>query len=146
MRHLHLIHSASAPLSHAEGDNGLKSSAGRSMTTRCTAMPDRGESIERVCRPLEPEVQALLQHVRIIGPLPRAVRERALARARAALAAPACVMARPSSRPRRAGLTLVLSVMLAAAVGAAVEAFLARGFADTEQPAHAAAPLRIAAD
>jgi hypothetical protein len=35
---------------------------------------------------------------------------------------------------------------LAAALGAAVEAFLARAFADTEQPSHAAAPLRIAAD
>jgi hypothetical protein len=109
-------------------------------------MPEREESVERDCRPLEPEVQALLDHVRIIGPLPRAVRERALARARAALAAPACVMTRPSSRPRRPGLTLVVSVMLAAAFGAAVEAFLARSFADTEQPSHAAAPLRIAAD
>jgi hypothetical protein len=116
------------------------------MTTQCAAMPKGEESIERDGRPFEPEVQALLEHVRIIGPLPRAVRERALARARAALAAPACVMARPSSRPRRPGLTLLVSVVLAAAVGAAVEAFLARGFADTEQPSHAAAPLRIAAD
>src|SRR6266496_3696259 len=117
MRHLRLIHSASAPLSHAVGDNRLKSSAGRSMITPCTAMPEREESIERDCRPLEPEVQALLEHVRFIGPLPRAVRERALARARATLAAPACVMARPSSRPRRPWLTLLVSVMLAAAAG-----------------------------
>ena len=109
-------------------------------------MPEREDSIERNVRPFEPEVQALLEHVRIIGPLPRAVRERALARARAALAAPACVMARPSSRPRRPWLTLLVSVVLAAAVGAAVEAFLARGFADTQQPSHAAAPLQIAAD
>jgi len=109
-------------------------------------MPEREESIERDCRPLEPEVQALLEHVRFIGPLPRAVRERALARARATLAAPACVMARPSSRPRRPWLTLLVSVMLAAAAGAAVEAFLARGFAGTEQPSRAAAPLQIAAD
>jgi hypothetical protein len=110
-------------------------------------MPEGKESIERDVRPFEPEVQALLEHVRIIGPLPRAVRERALARARAALAAPpACVMARPSSRPRRPWLTLLVSVVLAAAVGAAVEAFLARGFADTQQPSHAAAPLQIAAD
>jgi len=36
--------------------------------------------------PLDPAVQALLQRVRIIAPLPRLVRARALARARAAIA------------------------------------------------------------
>jgi hypothetical protein len=143
MRHLHLVHPASAP---PEVDNGLKNSTERSMTTQCAAMSEGKQPIERDGRPFEPDVQALLQHVRIIGPLPRAVRERALARARAALAAPACVMARPSYRPRRPWLTLVVSVVLAAAVGAAVEAFLARSFADTEPPSHAAAPLQIAAD
>jgi|SRR4051812_15380972 hypothetical protein len=109
-------------------------------------------------RPFEPAVEALLQHVRIIGPLPRAVRERALARARAALTAPACAMTRPAIHPRRPSraihtvhprrpwLTLLVSLTLVAAIGAAVEAFLSRGSADTQQPPPAAAPLRLAAE
>jgi hypothetical protein len=37
--------------------------------------------------PLDPAVQAMVEHVRVIVPLPPAVRARALARARAAIAA-----------------------------------------------------------
>jgi hypothetical protein len=109
-------------------------------------MREEKEPIKRDGRPLEPEVQALLEHVRFIGPLPRVVRERALARARAALAVPTCVMARPPSRPRRPWLTLLVSVTLAAALGATVEALLTRGPTDTAQRPHATARLRIAVD
>ena len=78
--------------------------------------------------------------------MPRAVRERALARARAVLAGPVCATTRPTRRRRRPWLTLLVSVTLAAAVAAAVEALLTRGSAAGERPPHAAAPLRIAAD
>jgi hypothetical protein len=37
--------------------------------------------------PFDPAIQAMVEHVRMIVPLPRAVRARALARARAAIAA-----------------------------------------------------------
>jgi len=50
-------------------------------------VPNRRSDFERDC-PVDPMVQALLEHVRIIAPLPRAVRARALARARAAIAEP----------------------------------------------------------
>jgi hypothetical protein len=39
--------------------------------------------------PFDPAIQAMVEHVRMIMPLPRAVRARALARARATLAASA---------------------------------------------------------
>src|SRR5881394_2117359 len=51
-----------------------------------------------------PEVQALLDHVRVVAPLPRDVRARALARARAALEAAAA-----SEKPR--GRTAVAQVV-----------------------------------
>jgi hypothetical protein len=59
MRHLHLVHS----LSPSQADDG----------DDC---------------PIDPVVQKLLEHVRTITPLPRFVRARALARARAAIADP----------------------------------------------------------
>src|SRR5260221_536271 len=133
MRHLRLVHSV--PLSRAPVDDGPRSSGGRSLPVQDAAKPAREPSrlvgectkFERAGRPFEPAVQALLEHVRVVGPLPRSVRERALARARAALAAPACAMARSSSRHRRPWMTLLVSVTLAAVVGAAVEALLTRG-------------------
>jgi len=130
MRHLRLVHSL--PISRTpEGG---------------PSHPEGGcATVERDGRPFDPALQGLLEHVRVIGPLPRTVRERALARARAALAAPACATARPLPRRRRPWLILLVSFTLAAAVGAAVEALRGRGSADVEPP-HATAPLRIAAD
>ncbi len=48
--------------------------------------PQRGE-IEPALPALDPAVRAMVEHVRIVVPLPRVVRARALARARAAIAA-----------------------------------------------------------
>jgi len=136
MRHLRLVHSVT--LSHAPVDDRPRRSGGHSLPDQDAATHEREPSrvgggrtkVERADRPFDPAVQALLEHVRIVGPLPLAVRERALARARAALAAPACTMARSSSfRQRRPWLTLLVWVTLAGAVGAAVEALLTRGFA-----------------
>jgi len=132
MRHLRLVHSV--PLSQPPVDNGLTPSGACS--------PD----IDRDDRPFDPAVRALLEHVRIIGPLPRLVRERALARARAALVCPSCATASPPSRARRPWVALVVSVTLAAALGAAVEALLTRGSVDSEQAPHVTAPLRVAED
>jgi hypothetical protein len=131
MRHLRLVHSL--PISRTpEGE---------------PSHPEGGcATVERDGRPFDPALQGLLEHVRVIGPLPRTVRERALARARAVLATHACAPARPPPRHRRPWLTLLVSLTLAAAVGAAVETLLARRAAGTDQPSHAAAPLRIAAD
>jgi hypothetical protein len=42
-------------------------------------------AIDLALPPLDPEVQAMLEHVRIIAPIPKAVRARALARARSTL-------------------------------------------------------------
>ena len=42
---------------------------------------------EPALAPLDPDVRALLEHVRIVTPLPRRVRARVLARARAVIAA-----------------------------------------------------------
>jgi hypothetical protein len=47
----------------------------------------RRAALKRELLPLDPVVQAMLEHVRIIVPLPRFLRARALARARAAIAA-----------------------------------------------------------
>lgn len=142
MRHLRLVHSAppSAP-----ADDGLKISARRSMTVHDTATLEGERHIERSDQAFEPAVQALWEHLRIIRPLPRAVRERALARARAALAAPPCAMARPPSRQRRPWLMLLVSVTLLAVVGTAMEAFLTRVSADAEPSPRTVAPLGIAA-
>ena len=46
--------------------------------------------------PLDPDVRALLEHVRIVAPLPRRVRARVLARARAVIAAAAAGVERPA--------------------------------------------------
>lgn len=48
--------------------------------------------------PLTPEVHAILERVRIVAPLPRVVRARALARARAALGTAPGERARPLAR------------------------------------------------
>lgn len=62
-----------------------------------SALPRRADSAPAVA-PLDPDVRALLEHVRIIAPLPRGVRARVLARARAVVAA----AARPSAAAGRA--------------------------------------------
>jgi hypothetical protein len=51
---------------------------------------------ELAMTPLDPDVRALLEHVRIVAPLPRRVRARVLARARAAIAAAAAGVDRPA--------------------------------------------------
>ena len=131
MSYLRLVHSVSpVPPSAAPVDHER------------TASESEPSRVDR--QRFDPAVQALLEHIRTIGPLPRAVRERALARARAALVAPTCTIARPPSRRRRPWLTLLVSVTLVVAAGAALEAFLTRGSADTEQRLQAAAPLRLA--
>jgi hypothetical protein len=57
-------------------------------TLRPPATTDVACSNARSTTALDPEVRALLKHVRIIAPLPRLVRARALARARASIAEP----------------------------------------------------------
>jgi len=72
MRNLRLVHS----------QTGLEpSSAGRS------PLGSRPGTTERALPPLDPMVRSMLEHVRIIAPLPRMVRARVLARARATLLA-----------------------------------------------------------
>jgi hypothetical protein len=61
MRHLHLVHS--------------NARFARSIALSCDVHN----------RSFDPEIQALIEHVRVIMPLPPAVRARALARARAAI-------------------------------------------------------------
>jgi len=58
----------------------------------------RAEVREGIDDLISPEVQALLDHARVISPLPRDVRARALARARAALEA-AAAASRKAQRP-----------------------------------------------
>ena len=50
-------------------------------------------------QPLDPNVRTLLEHVRIVPPLPRGVRARVLARARAAIAA--ATFPSPAKTPAR---------------------------------------------
>jgi len=90
------------------------SSQRRDSGARPTALPDeigsdgglartvaRLSGLDRNGRAFGSAVQSLLRRVRVVPPLPRRVRERALARARAALAAP--VHATNAVRMRPAG-------------------------------------------
>jgi len=62
--------------------------------------PRRRED-ERALRALDPAVQAMVEHVRIVAPLPQIVRARALARARAVIAAKASLSSAFVSPPSR---------------------------------------------
>ena len=75
MRRLQLVHSASR--ARAEVTTGVSGTHARSTTA---ALADVAGDAD-----VDPLVQKLLEHVRIIAPLPRLVRARALARARAAI-------------------------------------------------------------
>ena len=66
MRNLRLVHSNPRP----------------DRSSRAEHPTDRALTIA----PLDPELRTLLEHVRIVAPLPRAVRARVLARARGAIA------------------------------------------------------------
>jgi hypothetical protein len=84
MRNLHLVHSTSQRADSSTGP--------------------RGADRDPVIGPLDPDVRAMLEHVRVIPPLPRSVRARVLARARAVIAA----AARPApAAGRRRARTLV---------------------------------------
>jgi len=76
MRRLHLVHSASD-----SRDGDATEIAGSDRRPTDVARADLASGGE-----VDPLVQALLDHVRIIAPLPRFVRARALARARAVVA------------------------------------------------------------
>jgi hypothetical protein len=82
MRNLRLVHSTSR-FEHS----GTGSTTAHDPGERLTAPERRRGEIERALPPLDPALQAIVEHVRIIAPLPPAVRARALARARAAIAA-----------------------------------------------------------
>jgi hypothetical protein len=58
----------------------------RLMHMRSLCLVHTNASLEGATPPFDPELQALLEHSRVIVPLPRGVRARALARARAAVA------------------------------------------------------------
>ena len=85
MRNLRLVHSNTwfehsnpyQPTAHDTGEAGDR-----------PAPPQlrRGER-DSALRALDPAVQAMVEHVRIVAPLPQVIRARALARARAAIAA-----------------------------------------------------------
>lgn len=75
MRRLQLVHSASR--ARAEVTTGVSVTHARSTTAAHAAVTGDAD--------VDPLVQKLLEHVRIIAPLPRLVRARALARARAAI-------------------------------------------------------------
>ena len=76
MRRLQLVHSASR--ARAEVTTGVSASHARATTAAHAEVASEAD--------VDPLVQKLLEHVRIIAPLPRLVRARALARARAAIA------------------------------------------------------------
>jgi len=75
MRRLQLVHSASR--ARAEVTTGVSAAHARSATAPAADVAADTD--------VDPLVQKLLEHVRIIAPLPRLVRARALARARAAI-------------------------------------------------------------
>src|SRR5262245_52973194 len=78
------------------------------------------EEIAHADRILDPELQAMVEHLRVVTPLPREVRARALARARAAIAAQMSASAAPApARERHPWLGVLVSFMLGAAVGTA---------------------------
>ena len=83
MRNLRLVHS-SPPLEYS---------------SRAAKRADEPLTIA----PLDAEVRAMLEHLRIIRPLPDSVRARVLARARAAITASACPA--PAGGRRRRALT-----------------------------------------
>src|SRR4051794_29054367 len=105
MRYLRLVHSV--PSSRAPVDDRPPRSNECRVSAQNTSKRACEASLELDGHPFDAAVPALLERVRIIGPLPRAVRERALARARAALAAPAWAAARPPPGRRRPWLTLL---------------------------------------
>ena len=82
MRTLRLVHSntwfehsnTGSPTAHDTGDRPA------------SPLPRRGER-DPALRALDPSVQAMVEHVRIVAPLPQVIGARALARARAAIAA-----------------------------------------------------------
>ena len=88
MRNLRLVHSR-ASFAHSRSSTGL-------LTVREGVEPgERPSRLESPCGEIEsafpgldPVVQSMLERVRIIAPLPRIVRARVFARARAAIAAP----------------------------------------------------------
>jgi hypothetical protein len=55
-------------------------------STDASAVERPNDGADAEIPPLDPAVQAMVEHVRMIVPLPRAIRARALARARAAIA------------------------------------------------------------
>ena len=113
MRHLRLVHSASASRATSVAQDADAADAG-------------GEDSGCDGDAVDPEIRVLLEHVRALTPLPNAVRTRALMRARAALAAASpASMADEARSPRPSWGTLLVAVALASAFGTAAGAFLA---------------------
>ena len=92
--------------------------------------------------PLPPEVSALLDRERDIPPLPAAVRARALARARAALAAGGVTRRAPPARPSRLrwAAAVVLGCVASGAMAAAGYEIHARWVASRSDPGAATPP------
>ena len=85
MRNLRLVHSTSWFEHSSTGSTTAREPAQASGPL--AALERRRDELERALPPLDPALQAMVEHVRIIAPLPPAVRARALARARAVIAA-----------------------------------------------------------
>jgi len=88
MRNLRLVHSNSR-FDHRSNTDSLTAHDAADAGYRLSPLqPRRGDLEPELELPaLDPAVQAMVEHVRIVVPLPQVVRARALARARAALAA-----------------------------------------------------------
>jgi hypothetical protein len=85
MRNLHLVHS-NTWFEHSSTHSPTAHDTGEAGDRPATLQPGRGER-DSALRALDPAVQAMVEHVRIVAPLPHVIRARALARARAAIAA-----------------------------------------------------------
>ena len=92
-------------------------------------------------RPIDPELEALLEGGRIIPPAPDVVRARALARARATVAAATARTAAPALPTRSRGVRVALAASVALLIGAASAAAALRGLiAQHPEPSPQATP------
>ena len=85
MRDLRLVHSHTW-FEHSDTGPPPAHDAGEAGDRPAPLQPGRGER-DSALHALDPKVQAMVEHVRIVVPLPHVIRARALARARAAIAA-----------------------------------------------------------
>ena len=87
MRNLRLVHSST----WLEHPTAADTTAVDVLETSGPGQVERQPALmEGNVPPLDPAVHAILGHVRIVSPLPQVIRARAIARARAAIAAMRC--------------------------------------------------------